>query len=542
MTELTTTPAPAALGATMDLHPGIDGLRVRIAMAAAAFALCYVGLTGTLVRLWATNPLYSFGFAVPLISAYFVRAKWQQVRALRPGPDYLLGIPVTIAGVGMLMVGHLDGLLTVPQASMIVVLAGLVLMLFGRDMFKLLRFPISYLLLMVPVWDYPIALLQAPSQTLSAVLAVGLLHLTGIPVLREGTHVVLPNLTLEVLRECSGVNQVVTIIAMALPAAYLFLRGHRRRIVFVSMAVGVAYLSNGIRIALSGILAYKGLSDGNIGSLHLLEGLAVSLVGYIAIGACLSVLAGTKSVNSAPGRVKRLEPPRPPNPLEATRRRTWLELAVLVVVLAAGGYRLLLGPAEVRLSGGLNSLPRQINDWMVDTRVEPGVRFPAIDDAFVQAYPTASGERRFEDADDELVRTYRSATGERVRLYIGYHRFQHQGKELAGDASRILDRVASPVRLQIESETIKLNEVLEHRDRRGKGILYWYDLNGRIVANIYLAKAYTLWDALARYRTNGAVIMVGWDWPAGVAFDASRQKAFAFVRALVPLLRARLPG
>jgi EpsI family protein len=439
----------------------------------------------------------------------------------------------------MLVVGDLAALATVQQASMIVVLAGLVLLLFGREVSKLLWFPMAYLLLMVPIWDYPVALLQAPSQTLSAWIAVGLLHLTSIPVLREGTHVVLPNVTLEVLLECSGVNQLITIIAMALPAAYLFLHGHTRRIALVAVAVSVGYISNGIRIALVGVLAYKGLSDGHIGSLHLLEGLAVSLVGYVLLGACLSGLV------KLDGRISDRRPARAPELLALMKtpapRRPWLELSVLMLALVAGGSRLLFRPADVGLSNDLRFLPRQIGAWTIDTRVEPvPVRFPAIDDALVQAYPTPSGERRFAGADDELVRAYRSATGERVRLYIGYHRFQQEGKKLAGPASSALGRIASPVMLLSESGTI--NEVDQLRGLVPRGVFFWYDLNGRIVANIYLAKGYTLWDALTRGRTNGAVIMVAWDCPAGRSVDASRQKALGFVQALVPLLRQYLPA
>ena len=40
-----------------------------------------------------------------------------------------------------------------------------------------------------------------------------------------------------------------------------------------------------------GWLAYNGLGDGRVESLHLLEGLAVSVVGYLVLGGCMSLLA-----------------------------------------------------------------------------------------------------------------------------------------------------------------------------------------------------------------------------------------------------------
>ena len=101
--------------------------------------------------------------------------------------------------------------------------AGFVLMLFGRTMLRRIWFPLAYLLLGLPIWDASIGWLQPPSQILSARVAAVILHPIGIPVLRDGTRVVLPNVTLEVMRECSGVNQLFAIVAMALPAAYLLL-------------------------------------------------------------------------------------------------------------------------------------------------------------------------------------------------------------------------------------------------------------------------------------------------------------------------------
>jgi EpsI family protein len=178
----------------------------------------------------------------------------------------------------------------------------------------------------------------------------------------------------------------------------------------------------------------------------------------------------------------------------------------------------------------------------MDTGSKPvAVRFPALDNDLLHAYPTASGEHRFTAVDDDLVRVYRSASGERVRLYIGYYRDQQQGKELTGDVSHALRAAASPLALTLDAETIEINQVVPEA-RIQRGLIFWYDLNGRIVADMYLAKAYTVWDALTRRRTNGAVVMVAWECPPGVEFDASRLKALGFVRELVPVLRHYMPS
>jgi len=212
-------------------------------------------------------------------------------------------------------------------------------------------------------------------------------------------------------------------------------------------------------------------------------------------------------------------------------------------MLFTGGFLLLFKPIDVRLTEELRLLPRQISNWTIDDAVEPvTARFPAIDDEILDAYPSASGGRRFADVDAELVRSYRRSTGERVRLYIGYHRSQEDGKELTGEISQLLGAAASPVALQVGPKTVVLNEVVRRKAGTERGVLFWYDVNGRVTSNIHFAKACTLWDALTRRRTNGAVIMVEWDCPEGMPSGVSRQEAIGFVRALFPLLPEYMPS
>ena len=82
-------------------------------------------------------------------------------------PDYLFGVPITIAGVSILAAGHLGPLVSVQQASLLVTVAGLTLMLFGRRAFQLVWAPWLYLLMALPIWDPLLSRLRPPSQVLS---------------------------------------------------------------------------------------------------------------------------------------------------------------------------------------------------------------------------------------------------------------------------------------------------------------------------------------------------------------------------------------
>src|SRR5262245_13106014 len=226
---------------------------------AAAIVLCYGGVLGSLVAVWSTNYLYSYGFAVPFVAAYGSCTTARRHPVTIGSPDYLLGVPVTLVGIALLVGGRLGGMLSIEQASFVVTLTGVVLIVAGRDAVRIHWFTLAYLLLMVPIWNYPIDRLQEPSRLLSARIAASMLHLVGIPALLQDTDIMLSTRTLAVLRECSGVNQLIALTAMVVPAAYVWLDSTARRIALIVFSVVVSYLGNGMRIALVGWLALKGL-------------------------------------------------------------------------------------------------------------------------------------------------------------------------------------------------------------------------------------------------------------------------------------------
>src|SRR4030095_9618541 len=144
---------------------------VRVVMAAVAFMLCYGGVLWNLSSFWAANSVYSYGFAVPLISGYIVCSRWSHVKMARFAPDYVWGPAFIVGGISILCVGRLGALASLEGISLIPVLAGLVLLLAGRQTLRAVWFPLTYLLLMLPVWSYLFNSLQTPSQEFSAAIA-----------------------------------------------------------------------------------------------------------------------------------------------------------------------------------------------------------------------------------------------------------------------------------------------------------------------------------------------------------------------------------
>jgi EpsI family protein len=480
----------------------------------------------SIVATWSSMGMYSYGLAVPFISAYMLWAKLGELKTLRRAPDYVPGALTVLVGLSLLVVGQIATLDSIQQISLVVTLLGGVLLVIGRNGLKLTWFPIAYLLIGVPVWDHVIARLQVPSQLLSARISIVFLRLSSIPAVQDGTLVALPNVTLEVLPACSGVNQLISVVAMTLPAAYMWLQGYWRRFTLVGVAVLIAYLSNGFRIALVGFLAYHGWANSNLETLHLGEGLIVSLLGYGLIMLCLSVLARSGRGDSV-GSMKPSSPDLSRIAVASASSYRWADVGLVLLLATAGTMLYTFKPTPVLSKQELLAFPKQIDDW------------DAVAAAGSESISRVAG------ADDELARTYQNTAGETIRLYIGYQTYQTQGKELpdpTNQESHASPAAVSQVELPLGSQTVQVNQMLVKKAGKEAVTIFWYDLNGRIVASRYRAKGYVILDTLSRWRSNGAIVRVDWETPAGWDYVASQKRAVDFVRALLPILPGYLPS
>jgi exosortase/archaeosortase family protein len=188
-----------------------------------------------------------------------------------------------------------------------------------------------------------------------------MLQAVGVPAAREGTRLLLPHITLVVAEVCSGVNFLIAVVAIGIPLAYLTLRSWSRRLLLVTFGVLVSILSNSFRIALIGILNYAGVGGDIHGPFHVLQGMFVAVIGYIALFAGASMLSRTE-------RHRGVVPPQPSAPdLSGTMQRgngsiAAPAIAVCAALALAGGYVNLYRPAPVPFARDLAGFPRTIKE------------------------------------------------------------------------------------------------------------------------------------------------------------------------------------
>jgi EpsI family protein len=521
MRALTDRGASVGCGAALASKHALPALAV-LAAVTLALLFAYREALASMVRLWNNSPMYSYGFTVPLVSAYLLWSRRNALGALTPRPSWAIGSVVLLAGVLMTIAGRIGGIQVLEQLAFLVSLAAAVLILFGVAYLRVGWASLAYLLLMVPLWDGFTEALHEPFQQRSAAIGVWLLHVTGIPAFRDGTFITLPNLEIEVARVCSGVNYLVAVVALGLPLGYVFLRDNWRRLVLLAVAVLVAALSNGLRVALICTLAYYEVGSPLHGPFHVLHGLFVAGVGYVVLFAGLQVLAPKNDREPAS-----LESASAPAPAQSGARGRFVPIpasAVLILVFLLTGSNVLARPSRpVPLDGGVDALPAQLGEWTADplgrTRREGA--------------PT-----EWPGADVEIAGRYRRADGAVVDVYLGYFASQVQSRELVTHRSTEVHSRAVLTRVGTDGNRAFDANYLAP-DRQGVSRMFWYDVDAQPETNRYLVKARTLWNAVRGARSNGAVIVLSTHTPGGSTPDRALGDIAGFVQEA---LAAHLPG
>ena len=225
----------------------------QIAWFGALALACYGPVLLRLVRQWSTDDDMSHGFFVPLVSAFIVWQRREELLAVKPRPNWW-GLVVVFYGAFQLLMATLGAELSMARSAFVITLIGMVWLLGGTLMLRKLAFPLFLLFLMVPIPAVIYNRITFPLQILASRLAAGALTVLSIPVLREGNILELPNQRLSVVEACSGIRSLLSLTFLALVYGYFFERRIWLRVVLFVSTVPIAIVANGGRVTLTGVL------------------------------------------------------------------------------------------------------------------------------------------------------------------------------------------------------------------------------------------------------------------------------------------------
>ncbi|MFP6580023.1 MAG: exosortase/archaeosortase family protein [Myxococcota bacterium] len=236
---------------------------------------------------------YTHGVMIVPLALYF---GWERRGALRGTPvqPSWWGLVPLVLGSLSLAIGRLGVELMTMRAGVILTLVGLVILIFGRRIFRILAFPLLFLFLMVPLPQALVNQVAFPLQLLAAEMGVAVLHAVGIPALLEGNIIHLANSELFVAQACSGLRSLMALITLGVVFAYFLERGIWRRLLIVASTIPIAIVVNALRVALTAVLAHHYGSSAATGVIHDYQGLI--MFGF----AFLLLLGETKLLHALP--------------------------------------------------------------------------------------------------------------------------------------------------------------------------------------------------------------------------------------------------
>ncbi len=366
------------------------------------FIVAYWMPLKTMVGIWWTNEDYSYGFLIPVISAYLLWEKRRTLHEMRISNEWLV-MPFLILFVLVSLYGVLGSSGNVAMPSLPILIILFTAFCFGRGVVRRLLLPLGFLFFMVPVPNVIERTLGLMLKSIASHLSGWVIRLFGITVHVSGNVIDLGVTQLQVVDACSGLRYLFPLCALGVLYAYFFEGIWWKRVASVLATLPIAVVTNVIRVSITGVLASKYGSKTADGFFHGFSGWAIFLVAFVLLFLF--------------GRVLRFFPPkgRPvgePKPSEAGGEVTlkhgssnikpaFLTSVGLLLIVAILSWSTKALP-PVTIQGGITSFPLTIKGWQGQIEyIDPDIII-------------RSG------AEDSFSGLYRNSSKDEISLYIGY--------------------------------------------------------------------------------------------------------------------------
>lgn len=288
---LTRYPANVIRVRVMTLRECLYNYRFSWLMTLILVSCLYSGIIIDMAADWYRDENYSHGFLVPFIAGYFVYERWDYLKSCQISSS-AAGLVVIVFALMQLIIGSIGLEYFTIRSSLVVLIAGMVLFFWGTELFRAVRLPVLYLLLMVPLPYIFYNALAFPLKQFVSWISVGCMKLIGVTVVRDGNIIMFPGISLEVADACSGMRSLVSILVLSIAYAFFLQLSHLKRWIVILSSVLIAIATNALRVIITGILAsYHGAAAAQ-GFFHEFAGMAVFALAMALLGVVGLALRG----------------------------------------------------------------------------------------------------------------------------------------------------------------------------------------------------------------------------------------------------------
>lgn len=207
-------------------------------------------------RFRAAETYYSHGLLIPLVSAGLVFRKVLSLKSISlRGSAH--GLWLIAGGLLIHLICTIVQVYFISGFTVILVIYGACLYLFGPRLVRIISFPILFLVFMVPLPLVALNTITVPLKIFVTDIVVILLRLIlRIPVSQQGFQIILPNASLVVENPCSGLRSIIVMLALGAVFSYTLHTPLRRRVWLFLMSIPIAICANIIRVLILALSVY----------------------------------------------------------------------------------------------------------------------------------------------------------------------------------------------------------------------------------------------------------------------------------------------
>jgi exosortase D (VPLPA-CTERM-specific) len=518
-TESSTVRPPSAILKTIPLW--------QMGILAAISLWLYWPTVFHLVGQWWHDPNFQHGFIVPFFSALVIWQERDRLARILPHPSWS-GLLVLLAGLGVLIVGRMGAEIFLDRSSMLLVVAGVVILFAGWNLFRAVLFPWACLLLMIPVPAILFNQITFPLQLLVSRVSAEVLRWVGVPLVLEGNILKLATLPLDVAEACSGIRSLTSLLTLSIIYGYLLEKRLWVRWFLALASVPIAIAANCVRIIGTGLLVQHGYPDAAQGAYHETWGVIVFILALLMVYALHALICSLFSEKG--GKLFTASTPTASVFAGVRSSATSFILATLLIAASAVFLQVYAGSEVFPPRLELRQFPTQFSNW-IDEDV-------AIDqDVLAILRPS-----------DYLLRSYRTPQETQdINLFIPFYRSQRAGEAPHSPQNCLPGAGWTPVENQRITlitpghEPFPANRYLVTDGDSRQLVIYWFWAHGRGVASEFWAKYYLVRDSIKMHRSDGALVRVATMMNPDETVDAAQQRLLPFIDRVVPLLDGYIP-
>jgi len=220
---------------------------------------------------------------VPFLSLVVISRKVSELRGEEAHGSAGFGFPLMLGGALLNLFGIVIDHPMPSQVGMVALIQGIVLLIWGKGIYRGVAFPLLYLFLAVPLPRTVLVATTSSLKVVGAALAGKMLSWLGMAVVRDGAILKFPTFSLVVADECSGLQTLVTLSVASLPVAYLMSGRLWKKVVIILASFPLAMAANVVRLLVTAFLADRFGEDVAQSWPHTLIGVVIVLITFLGL-------------------------------------------------------------------------------------------------------------------------------------------------------------------------------------------------------------------------------------------------------------------